>query len=78
MISTLQGLVNNHTSIQIYTLNSSQPYYQIWLDDLKNHYGISYEFISDPWYLLDIYINYVEGYVLYNNKLQNDPSINNA
>ena len=42
MIATLQGLVNSHSSFQIYTLNSSQPDYQIWLDDLKNSYGISY------------------------------------
>jgi len=35
MIATLQGIVNNHCSHQIYTLNSSQPDYQIWLDDLK-------------------------------------------
>ncbi len=43
MIATLQGIVNNHCSDQIYTLNSSQPDYQIWLDDLKNNYGVSYK-----------------------------------
>jgi len=78
MIATLQGLVNGQSSFQIYTLNSSQPDYQIWLDDLKNNYGISYRVISDPWRLLDIFNNYVEGYVLYNNKSLKDPSINNA
>lgn len=35
MIATLQGIVNNHCSHQIYTLNSSQPDYQTWLNDLK-------------------------------------------
>ena len=78
MIATLQGLVNSHSSFQIYTLNSSQPDYQIWLDDLKNSYGVSYENISDPWKLLDIFKDYIDGYVLYNNKILKDPSINNA
>ncbi|HDK7174445.1 TPA: hypothetical protein PTV31_000987 [Clostridium botulinum] len=78
MIATLQGIVNNHCSHQIYTLNSSQPDYQIWLDDLKNNYGVSYKNISNPWELLDIYKNYVHGYVLYSNKSSKDPSINNA
>ncbi|EPY2274910.1 GxGYxYP domain-containing protein [Clostridium sporogenes] len=78
MIATLQGIVNNHCSYQIYTLNSSQPDYQIWLDDLKNNYGVSYKNISNPWELLDIYKSYVQGYVLYSNKSSKDPSINNA
>ncbi len=78
MIATLQGVANSHSSFQIYTLNHSQPDYQIWLDDLKNNYGISYENISDPWKLLEIFKNYIEGYVLYNNKDSKDPSINNA
>lgn len=78
MIATLQGLVNSKSPIQIYTLNSSQPDYQIWLDDLKSNHGISYENISDPWYLLDLFKDYIEGYVLYSNKSLNDPSINNA
>jgi hypothetical protein len=78
MIATLQGLVNSHSSSQIYTLNSSQPDYQIWLDDLKNRYGISYESVSEPWRLLDIFKDYIDGYVLYNNKSLKDPSINNA
>ncbi len=78
MIVTLQGIVNSKSSSQIYTLNSSQPDYQIWLDDLKNRYGIVYQIILDPWRLLDIFKSYVEGYVLYNNKSLKDPSINNA
>jgi len=77
MIATLQGLVNAQSCFQIYTLNSSQPDYQIWLDNFKNSYGIPYRVISDPWKLLDIFNNYVDGYVLYNKSLK-DPSINNA
>lgn len=78
MIATLQGLVNNKNSSQIYTLNSKQPDYQIWLDDLKNNYGISYEIVSNPWDLLDIYKDNIDGYVLYSNNSSKDPSINNA
>jgi len=78
MIATLQGLVNSHSLSQIYTLNSSQPDYQIWLDDLKNRYGVMYQIISDPWGILDMFKSYVDGYVLYNNKSLKDPSINNA
>jgi len=78
MIACLQGVVNNHCSSQIYTLSSSQPDYQIWLDDLKNTGNISYEIISDPWELFDIFKNHIDGYVLYNNKKHMDPSINNA
>lgn len=78
MITSLQGLVNNHCSFQIYTLNSSEPDYKIWLEDLKNNYNLSYEIISDPWELIKIYKDYINGYVIYNNKTQKDPSINNA
>ncbi|MGO5065025.1 MULTISPECIES: GxGYxYP domain-containing protein [unclassified Clostridium] len=78
MIATLQGLVNPQCSHQIYTLNSSQPDYQIWLEDLKNNYGLSYNVVSNPWDLLNIYKDYVKGYVLYSNKSSKDPSINNA
>ena len=34
--------------------------------------------ISDPWQLVKIYREYINGYVLYRNKNQKDPSINNA
>ena len=78
MIATLQGLVNNTSSFQIYTLNSKQPDYQIWLDDLMNNYGISYEVIVDPWDLLDIFKGYINGYILYSKNSLKDPSINNA
>ncbi|WP_242982122.1 MULTISPECIES: GxGYxYP domain-containing protein [unclassified Clostridium] len=78
MVASLQGLVNSHCSFQIYTLNSSQPDYKIWLEDLINNYNISYNMISDPWQLLNMYKDYIEGYILYSNKIPKDPSINNA
>ncbi|MGK0467026.1 MAG: hypothetical protein ACJAX4_002316 [Clostridium sp.] len=78
MIATLQGLISNQSINQIYTLNDAHPDYQIWLDDLVSSYGIAYEIISDPFRLLDIFKDYIEGYVLYNNSSIKDPSINNA
>ncbi|MBD8047807.1 MAG: protein phosphatase [Clostridium argentinense] len=78
MISTLQGLVSNYSTSQIYTLNSSEPDYAIWLEDLKNNYAVKYEVVKDPWELLDKFKSYVDGYILYSNKTKNDPSINNA
>lgn len=78
MAASLQGLVNGHCSFQIYTLNSSQPDYKIWLEDLKNNYEVSYEIILDPWKLLNLYKDYIDGYVLYSNASFKDPSINNA
>ncbi|WP_454051959.1 GxGYxYP domain-containing protein [Clostridium sp. Marseille-Q7071] len=78
MIVTLQGLVSNRSTSQIYTLNSNEPDYEIWLDDLKNNYGVNYEIVVDPWKLLDIFKSYVDGYVLYSDKIEKDPSINNA
>jgi protein tyrosine phosphatase (PTP) superfamily phosphohydrolase (DUF442 family) len=76
LIATLQGIVNNKSHKQIYTLNSEQPDYQIWLEDLKKNYGITYKNISDPWELLYNFKDYVDGYVLYDEG--NNPSINNA
>lgn len=78
MVATLQGIISSQSINQIYTLSSGQPDYQIWLDDLVNNYGIAYEIISDPFRLLDIFKDYIEGYVLYNNSSLIDPSINNA
>lgn len=78
MIASLQGLVNGHCSFQIYTVNSSQPDYKIWLEDLKNNYKISYKVISDPFQLLNVYKSYIKGYVIYSGKSVKDPSINNA
>lgn len=78
MVVSLQGLVNGNSSSQIYTLNSSQPDYEIWLEDLKNNYKVSYKILQDPWQLLNIYKDYIDGYVLYSSKIKKDPSINNA
>jgi len=77
MVASLQGLVG-HCSSQIYIINSSQPDYKLWLEDLKSNYGINFKTISDPFKLVDIFRENIKGYVLYNHKKSNDPSINNA
>ena len=78
MIATLQWLIADKSSSQIYTLSSSEPDYEIWLKDLKDNYGIVYEFIDDPFELITLFKDYIGGYVIYNNKSSTDPSINNA
>ncbi|MBE6043614.1 MAG: hypothetical protein E7216_05195 [Clostridium thermopalmarium] len=78
LVSSLQGIANGRSSSQIYTISYSHPDYKIWLEDLKDNYNISYTMISDPWELIRIYKNYINGYVLYKRKSPRDPSINNA
>lgn len=77
MIATLQGIVATKSEQQIYTLSSTEPDYKIWLEDLKDNYGVNYEIIKDPWVLLNKFSSYVNGYILYNN-IDKNPSINNA
>jgi len=78
MISSLQGIVNGCSVSQIYTLSSSHPDYKIWLEDLRDNYNVYYKIISDPWELISIYKDYINGYIIYGSKVQKDPSINNA
>ncbi|MDB1940200.1 GxGYxYP domain-containing protein [Clostridium tertium] len=76
MISALQGIISSKSDFQIYILPSNQPDYKLWLDDLNKNYNISYENISDPWKLLNIFKHNINGYILYSNS--NPYSINNA
>jgi hypothetical protein len=77
MVATLQGVVATKSEHQIYTLSSTEPDYKIWLQDLKDNYGINYEIIKNPWILLSKFNSYVNGYILYND-INENPSINNA
>lgn len=76
MIATLQGLIASKSDKQIYILSSSEPDYQIWLDDLNKNYNAKYKIINDPWKLIDKFKCYINGYVLYSNVKES--SINNA
>jgi hypothetical protein len=76
MLATLQGVVNSQSAYQIYILSSSQPDYSLWLNDLKSSYGVNFKNVYDPWELVHMFKDYVEGYVLYSGS--DNPSINNA
>lgn len=78
MLATLQGVISNKSHSQIYILNKNHLDYKIWLDDLKENYGVNYDIVKDPWYLLDKFRPYIKGYILYSNSSSKDPSINNA
>ncbi|WP_053372293.1 GxGYxYP domain-containing protein [Paenibacillus sp. FJAT-27812] len=74
MIATLQGLVANQTSEQIYILPESGNYGQ-WLKDLEDQYGVKTKSYDDPWKLLKNYKKYVDGYLVWK---KGDSSINAA
>lgn len=74
MIATLQGLIANQTSEQIYILPESGNYGQ-WLQDLKDHYGVKTKSYDDPWKLLKDYKKYFDGYLVWE---KGDSSINAA
>ncbi|MGN0144736.1 MAG: GxGYxYP domain-containing protein, partial [Clostridium sp.] len=76
MIATLQGLIASKTDNQIYILSSSEPDYEIWLNDLKNSYNVKYRVINNPWDLINKFKSFINGYVLYSSS--KSPSINNA
>lgn len=71
MIATLQGIIANKTSDQIYVTDTTgkagykEDAYTRYLNDLRDHYGISYQTVTDPWELVDTYRSYVSGYLLY-------------
>lgn len=76
MISALQGIISTKSNSQIYILSKNEPDYKIWLADLNKNYNISYENISDPWKLLNMFKYTLEGYIIYCNS--NLSSINNS
>lgn len=64
MITSLEGIIANQSTSLIYVADEGSDY-QTWLDDLKDNYGVNYEYVTDPWALLDRFKSYVNGYVLY-------------
>ncbi|RCW49437.1 GxGYxYP domain-containing protein [Paenibacillus prosopidis] len=74
MIASLQGLIANKTSEQIYILPESGNY-GLWLTDLKDKYGVKLKYYNDPWMLLKKYKKYFNGYLLWQ---QGNSSINAA
>lgn len=79
MVATLQGIVANKTTSQIY-VTDSDPYftedaYLRYLNDLVNKKGVTYEQVTNPWDLIDTFRGYIDGYILYQ---ANTDSINVA
>jgi hypothetical protein len=71
MIATLQGIIANKTSAQIYVTDTTgkagfeEDAYTKYLNDLRDNYGISYKTVTSPWELVDTYKSYISGYLLY-------------
>ncbi|KRE45313.1 GxGYxYP domain-containing protein [Paenibacillus sp. Soil724D2] len=64
MIASLQGILANKSSNQIYILPDSGNY-KLWLDDLVLKYGVKTEFIRDPWKLVKEFKKQFDGYLLW-------------
>lgn len=74
MIASLQGIISNKTSDQIYITDSTnnngehtEDGYLRWLNNLKDNHNIQNENLEDPWIVLDNYKYKIDGYILYKN-----------
>lgn len=64
MIASLQGLVANKTTTQIY-IDPEGGQYDTWLADLNVNYGVTYSYVTNPWDLVNYYQSYIDGYLLW-------------
>jgi GxGYxYP putative glycoside hydrolase C-terminal domain/GxGYxY sequence motif in domain of unknown function N-terminal len=83
MIATLQGLIaqktvkgegKKHGKPQIYIDNGNNSY-PVWLDKMRDDYRISYTYVKDPWELLEMYIEDIDGFITFKDQ---EDSINVA
>ena len=74
MVGTLQGVIAKTSEEQIY-IRPLAGGYDTWLDDLETNYGVERVVVGYPWFLLDHFKDYVNGYILYQ---MGDGSINSA
>ncbi|GKX29944.1 hypothetical protein SH1V18_24240 [Vallitalea longa] len=69
MIATLQGIVANKTSSQIYIIDSDPHFtedaYLRYLNDLVSKKGITYQEVNSAWDLINTFSQYIDGYILY-------------
>ncbi len=70
MIATLQGIIANKTSSQIYitdttTSSYDEDAYTRYLDALETDHGITHQHVTDPWTLIDTFKVHLKGYILY-------------
>ena len=61
MVGTLQGVIAKTSEEQIY-IRPLAGGYDTWLDDLETNYGIERVVVGYPWFLLDHFRDYVDGY----------------
>lgn len=73
MIGTLSGIVAQ-TKPEIYIRVKDNKASQIWLEDLKESYGITYDEThkDDLWWFVSHFKNHLNGYILHDT-IQNDP-----
>ena len=74
MVGTLQGIIAKTSEEQIY-IRPIAGGYDTWLDDLETNYGVERVVVGYPWFLLDHFKDFVDGYILYQ---VGDSSINSA
>jgi hypothetical protein len=64
MVGTLQGIIAETSEEQIY-IRPIAGGYDTWLDDLETNYAVERVVVGYPWFLLDHFKDYVDGYILY-------------
>ncbi len=74
LMASLQGLVARSSSEQIYFNDCCG--YSLWLDHLRDHYGVPSTPLSDPWTVLNRFKHLLNGYILYDRS--NPDSVNAA
>lgn len=77
MISTLQGIVSNKTTHQIFIDNERNVFA---FSDLQDTYGVPHTYVDSANELLNIFKEYIDGYILYSfhGEPNTDSSINVA
>lgn len=75
MIVTLQGIVAKTSGTGIWIIPNYEGYL-IWLPQLNSEYDVGYESKTDPWWHLDHFKSYIDGYILYDDS--NEDSVNAA
>jgi len=66
LLTSLQG-VTAKTEPRIYLIFASVD--QFWLEEMVDHYGVTYETIDDPWALLDVFAPEIDGAIVYDPEL---------
>lgn len=70
MLATLQGVVNK-AEPRIYLLMSADEYdptkdhEEDWLEHMEKHYGVTSERVSSPWTLLGLFVEEIQGAIVY-------------